>query len=513
MTLFSRLRRTKDQADVDPHAWKLPAPSRYSDPKPGGRQTVIPDPTVFANALIPAEPTPGSLETVLVYPDASHAAVHLALLECFRNLRLSASALDVQVVQPPSYHEALDAKKLPVSRSLQESHRLPESQRWDLLIKLAVTRFTAWWSNIDQVLNHARAYSHHAGNQIALQLAQDYLPPLDVLLVWYALMLNPDAYDAACRAHPGDVARLQKLCFPWPAVRHVIDMDKMEFCLPRTAQRLFTNMSSQSYDILTYLESPPAYTDEGTVSYETDLFSEVKKHEVFIDEAHELLWIRSPAIRGSLARASVDYLNFQLGGPIIESIAEEDQPFGVKLFWRTHRLFPRQYQAFLGEVGNIQAPLASDPIDSKDSKNTKLDAGDVSVVPDQCPCWTCEHIRDYLPAFVHTTLPQSSSSSSSSTPNTKQPQLSSLSSEQLLQIQDDLGFYHAVESARRRKAPLPTRPPTAAEREADRIAKEKKKEAGYLPGLNEYLEVLPDGTRKIRRQKYAGSWVGDAWAI
>ncbi|KAK7402710.1 hypothetical protein QQX98_011532 [Neonectria punicea] len=503
MPLFSRFRsggRTKDQADADPHSWKLPAPSGYSEPKPGGKQTVIPDPAVFANAFIPAEPTPGSLETVLVYPDASHAAVHLALLECFRNLRISASALDVKIVQPPSYNEV---------RGLPQSQRLPESQRWDLLVKLAVTRFTAWWSNIDLVLNHAKAYSHRAGNQVALQLTKDYLPPLDVLLVWYSFMLSPDAYGAACRAHPGDVPRLQKLCFPWPAVRQVIDMDKMEFSLPRAAQSLFTNMSSQSCDILTYLESPPAYTDAGNVRFETDLFREVKKHEIFIDESHGLLWIRSPAIQGSLARASLDYLDFQLGEPTaVESNALEHKSFGVKLFWRTHRLFPRQYEAFLNEAGNIQAPP------THDSKDSKLDAGDSYARIGQCRCWTCERIRDFLPTFVYATLPASSSSTAATTPHTVQQQLASLSSDQLLQIQDDLGFYHAVESARRRKVPLPTRPPTAAEKEAERIAKERQNEVGYLPGLNEYLEILPDGTRKIRRQKYASAWgVGAAWAI
>ncbi|KAJ9139144.1 E3 ubiquitin-protein ligase RNF14 [Pleurostoma richardsiae] len=514
MPLFGRLHgggggvRTKDQADVDPHSWKLP--SSYSHSEAGAKRTVIPDPKVFANAFIPDEPDPGIIETVLVYPDASHAAVHLALLECFRGLRLSASALDVKVVQPPPYDEA------PGLISSSGPTRLPESQRWDLLIKLAVTRFTAWWSNIDHVLDHARAYSHHASNEVAVQLAKDYLPPLDVLLVWYALMLNSEAYDAACRAREGDVARLQNLCFPWPAVRDLIDMDKMEFSLPRAAQILFTNLSSQSCDILTYLESPPAYTDAGRVRFETDLFSEVKKQEIFIDESHGLLWIRSPALQGSLARASLDYLDFQLRRPTaVAGDAAERQSFGVNLLWRTHRLFPRQYKAFLSKVMNSQAPPTIDSEDSKRASNISLDAGGQYPVPGQCRCWTCERIRDDLPAFVHTAPPYSSSPSSSSaaaaTPNAMQQQLSSLSSDQLRQIQDDLGFYHAVESARRRKAPLPVRPPTAAEREAESIAKERQKEVGYLPGLNEYIEVLPDGTRKIRRQKYAGIWGGAAW--
>ncbi|KPA36682.1 hypothetical protein FLAG1_10537, partial [Fusarium langsethiae] len=279
MNLFTRLRsntkgkapeQTPDQSTLDPHQWKLPSTYATSS-QPGAKLTIIPDPKVFANVFsIPTEFEPIRLETLLAYPDASHAAVHLALLGCFRNLRASARALDVSIVQPPSYNE-----KSTATGPSSETAPLPESQRWDFLIKLAVTRFMAWWDNIDMVLNHASVYSHHAGSHVAVQLTKDYLPPLDILLVWYSLMLNTDAYVTACQAHGGKVERLKNLCFPWPAIRDVVDMDRMEYELPRAAQNLFRNLSSQSCDILTYLDSPPAYTDSGKALFKTDLFSEV----------------------------------------------------------------------------------------------------------------------------------------------------------------------------------------------------------------------------------------------
>ncbi|KAL6915685.1 hypothetical protein FSST1_007180 [Fusarium sambucinum] len=503
MNLFTRLRsntkgktpeQTPDQSTIDPHQWKLPSTYVTSGTGP----TTIPDPKVFANVFsIPTEFEPDRVEALLAYPDASHAAVHLALLECFRNLRASARALDVSVVQPPSYNEKSTAG------SSAETAPLPESQRWDFLIKLAVTRFMAWWDNIDMVLNHASVYSHHAGSHVALQLTKDYLPPLDILLVWYSLMLNTSAYGAACQSHDGNSARLKNLCFPWPAIRDVIDMDKMEFELPRAAQNLFRNLSSQSCDILTYLDSPPAYTDSGKVLFKTDLFSEVKKHNSFINESHQRLWIRSPALHGSLGRAGGEYLDFHLREPnAVEEDVLESLSFGVKLFWKTHRLFPRQYQAFLVEIKKNKA----EP-NSKDDLKIVLDGEDEPLEPSQyCCCWICERIRDDIPEFFH--APSSSSPFSPSTaapPDTVQKQLSSLPSEQLRQIQDDLGFYLAVEDARKRKVPLPARPPTSAEKDADKIAKQKQKEIGYLPGLNEYVEVLPDGTRKIRQKKGKGN--------
>ncbi|KFX90733.1 hypothetical protein V490_06314 [Pseudogymnoascus sp. VKM F-3557] len=497
MPLFSRLRRGSSQADADPHSWNLL--SSYSAPKPGGKQTVIPNPKIFANVFIPSEPQAGKVETILAYPQTSHTAVHLALLECFRNLRLSANALDVEVLQPPTYDQT------PRPGSAQ----LPESQRWDLLIKLAVTRFAGWWSNIGSVMNHASVYSHHGSKEVAVQLAKDYLPPLDVLLVWYAFALDSEGYDDACRNHERDIPQLRKLCFPWPAIRDVIDMDKMQFSLPRAAQNLFSNLSGQSPDIIMYLESPPAYTVDRKLPFEANLFAEVKKHESFIDVSHELLWIRSPALQGTLVRASVEYLEFQLSGSAAGNEGSMSHlSFGLSLLWRTHRLYPLQYEAFIKEVVNSQP--ASDSKSPKKNANSSLKNPDPDLLAQQCRCWTCERIRDDLPTFTLAAPPYSSSPASSSS-NPRQQQQLSLSSDQVREIKDDLSFYHAVEGARRCKAPLPTRPPTAAEKEAERIAKEKQKEIGYMPGLNEYFEILPDGTRKIRRQKTVGTWGKGAW--
>ncbi|KAF5662480.1 hypothetical protein FHETE_7927 [Fusarium heterosporum] len=506
MPLFSQFRsRAKaiEQANLDPHTWKLP--TSYSTSQPGAKQTIIPDPKIFSNVFsIPSEPEFQSprLEALLVYPDPSHVAVHLALLECFNSLKTSARALDVKVVHPPSYNEK------PTLTSLTQTAELSLSERWDFLIKLAVTRFTAWWSNIDMVLNHASVYSHRAGSHAALQLTKDYLPPLDILLVWYALILNPDAYEAACNSYQGNVARLKNLCFPWPAIRDVIDLEKMEFALPSAAQNLFKNLSSQSYDILTYLENPPAYTDSGKVRFETDLFAEVKKHEAFIDRSHQMLLIRSPALRGSLARAGSEYLEFHLREPDATDEGTADrQPFGVQLFYRTHRLFQRQYKAFLSEIEKRQKELIQD---SKDALEMMTEDENSALDEQFCRCWICERIRDDLPEFVHAQVSSASSPSFAQvptpTPSTiMEKALSLLSLDQMRQIQDDLGFYLAVEDARRRQIPLPTRPPTASEKEAEKISKQKQKEVGYLPGLNEYVEVLPDGRRKIRIRRSRGN--------
>ncbi|KIW34408.1 uncharacterized protein PV07_01186 [Cladophialophora immunda] len=479
MSIFSRVRgrlsEAEDQAPVDPHEWRLP--SVYSISKPGSRDTVIPNPRIFRNAFVPRGATDGRAGTSLVYPDISHAAVHLALLESFRGLRLTAGRLDVDVEKPAVSSEKAEPAEHPART------RLPASERWDLLIRLAVTRFTAWWTNIDRILYHATAFTHHAGGNSVVQLTKDYLPPLDVLLVWYAFMLDEDTYTAAC--HGRGTPRLGELCFPWPAIRDVLDLDAMTYKLPPPAANLFSTLTSQSADILTYLEGPPAYSESPELPLEIDLFAEVKRCERFIEDAHRLLWIRSPALKGSLERSSIQYLEFRLStGPA--DLPPYDIPFGVELIWKTHKLYPSLYRLFRQEI----TPTFPDSKSPNPPPQTAVDplarAGHPSP-SECCCCWTCERIRDDLPSFRY-----DRSASALSLP---------VSPAQLRSIQDDLGFYRAVEKARGSRLPLPTRPPTAAEKTAEALEAQKQAAAGWLPGLNEYMVTLPNGERKIKRAR------------
>ena len=493
MTLFNRVRGrlSGKQGDIDPHEWRLP--SSYSVSRQSGRQTIIPNPRILSNAFIPNDPTLGTNEAALMYPDMSHCAVHLALIECFRKLRLSASGLDVEVQPLPVYEE-----KTVSARDLGPK-RLPESERWDMLIRLSITRFTAWWMNIDQVFSHATAYTNHGGDKSVVQLTKDYLPPLDVLLIWYSFMLDHEHYITGCRDR--EIPKLLELCFPWPAIRDTIDTETMTFKLPRAAENLFSTLSSQSADILTYLEQPPAYLEATMQPLQVDLFSKVKDQEAFLDEAHELLWIRAPALKGSLERSSVDYLEFQIQTKP-DDIQPGILPFGIGLLLRTHKLFPIQYELFCRGIG--AGPTACSTIDSKALLSNQIteSSEEEQHTPStsECCCWTCESIRDYLPAFTY--------DKAVPTPPDTDSQydlclLASLSTEQLRWIQDDLGFYRAVEDARKAKMPLPTRPPTAVEKAAEKAEAKKKADAGVLAGLNEYVVVLPDGRRKIKTVKAA----------
>ncbi|KJZ78555.1 hypothetical protein HIM_01946 [Hirsutella minnesotensis 3608] len=203
----------KDLKNLDLHAWF---------------------PYIVREDHIPNEPVAGDERVLLLYPDVAHAAVHLALLECLYKLRLSANDLRVGTEHPPSYAETSTAR--PCSQALAT----PEDQSWHLLIRLAVERCSKWWSEIRSVLHHAPTYFHYARPGAAVQLSREYLPPLDVLLVWYALTLDSDAYGAICHARQDQVPGLQRICFPWPAIRDAIDLDTMRFTLQGLLERART---------------------------------------------------------------------------------------------------------------------------------------------------------------------------------------------------------------------------------------------------------------------------------
>ncbi|KAK7905670.1 hypothetical protein LTR67_000394 [Exophiala xenobiotica] len=261
----------------------------------------------------------------------------------------------------------------------------------------------------------------------------------------------------------------------------------MTFKLPRAAENLFSTLTSQSADILTYLEGPPAYAESPGSRIQTDLFAKVKRHEKFMDDAHESFMDPFTCFEG-------------LSGTILH-VQTHDLPFGVELIWNTHKLYPRQYQLF--HQGITPAPPAFTDSKSPIPSPFIVDAGleQTRRPASECYCWACERTRDDLPAFSY-------DKSATTAPAYDKFLVSTLSSEQLRSIQDDLGFYRAVEEARSRRLPLPTRPPTAAEKAAEKLEAKKQAAACWLPGLNEYLVTLPNGKKKIKRVKYASTIYG-----
>ncbi|RMZ83669.1 hypothetical protein DV738_g1018, partial [Chaetothyriales sp. CBS 135597] len=388
------------QDELNPHHWRLP--SSYTASSKGDRRTVIPDPSIFRNALIsnPGSPSGAGPDGRPIYPDISHAAVHLALLECFRNLRHRATELGIKSRGPELPRYDFNEKRPHPTSTMEEE---AESEQWTMLIRLAITRFQTWWTHLDRVFKHAAAYSHHGGHLGVVQLSKDYMPPLDVLLVWYAFMLEPEEYQRACIEC--QMPRLAELCFPWPVVRDLIDFDTMTLTITRPAEKLFKNLTQQSADILEYVQAPPAYAEPSELSSTIDLFALVKKQDSFLDLAHNLLWIRSPSLVSSLKRSCDAYLAAQSTNDLF-FMSPRAIPFGIDLMWRTHRLYPAQYSDFRNAISSDTLPpsqfLGTGPGLEKSTQGEKAPPSVPAPRPawTTCLCWTCERIRQDLPTFA-----------------------------------------------------------------------------------------------------------------
>lgn len=450
------MRRHSPSSDVgDPHTWKLPHhfPTAHSHEE----QPQIPDPSVFTSLSLPsdASATP---------PSEGDLATHLCLLECFYVFKqdaLRSKHLD-EVFRNFLRGEETAACKtekgsLPpgYSGELNDTD-LYNSHKWRLIVKLAVARFELWWEKIGGILVHAAAYTtpRQSGDKICL--SRDYMPPLDVLMVWHSYTLDPTV--------PG-AEKASFLHLPWKAIHDSIDRETFSYNLTKSAQTLFRTQVQQSPDLLTYIASPPPYSTERKPEPSNALVDVIIEQENLTQRAHDLLWIRSPALHSSLTRCLQQYEECVLH--LAQSVMDvpADRPFGIALAWTTHRLHPRSFSRYVEKC--------------KDTKNPKRAAKSPETAPPSssppCLCWAHELLR------------------SNPSPDSKQ----------LQSMKEELGFYTAVERARRLGKRLP----------AQRKVKEKKKDTWVEKfGLDYYEEVTPavydkhgkcirEEKKKVKREK------------
>ena len=191
------------------------------------------------NRLDPPDPTAGfsnlSLdnEDQYSFPTSDETIAHLKLLECFYRLRQTIGSTDGlfgisnSLVTGPG----LDASE---AEQLESLLKLAE-KRWSIYISRAVDRFDLWIHSVLPDQQMARLDWMEQGGlqavlyqqQPPLDLSKDNLPPLDVLMVWHAYMLNPRAYLEDC-LRKGRM-RLWYTRFPWKAVDDCIDCESFAF--------------------------------------------------------------------------------------------------------------------------------------------------------------------------------------------------------------------------------------------------------------------------------------------
>ncbi|KAK5055191.1 hypothetical protein LTR84_012940 [Exophiala bonariae] len=532
MSLFPRLDKQRS-VDLDPHAWDLSSKEHvkkfgFSSKYP---KTLIPDPNIFSDAIVPALKS-GDQGIQTKYPNPGHLAAHLGLIECFRKFRTSVfSSEQLEILDLPSYPGTTVDE---VSTAADGPASVSNPKRWDTVIRLAVARFLIWFENIESILTHAAAYHRFGPDSNALHAAitADYLPPLDVMLVWYAYMQTPGAYRRDNLAHSSP--KLLEIPLPWEAILAVMDLDNFTYNIPSAAEKLFTTTTTQSADIFVYLMHPPPYTDLNPDKvFSVDLESAV--HDLiddtsFAESMSNLLFLRSPALEGTLLRALAKY------GALVQATGNRaslwlerirDEP-ALQLVWRTHMLYPMAYIQFSANTFGSDVLLKYDTsslayaVDIKNSSTAEQSSadsdGDSISAAEACYCWLCERIRDEDPDYTacaskpgRTRSPtegslsqpasptvrgfshfRSRSMSSNVPPNPDGP-FSQMAKEQIASIKSDVAFYRYVEEFRRANPDstvLPGRPATSRDLEKLKREKDAKDRVGTYHGSGYTVEVV-----------------------
>lgn len=119
----------------------------------------------------------------------------------------------------------------------------------------------------------------------------------------------------------------------------------------------------------------------------------VQRQETFIDKMHTQLWIRSPALEGTLQRAIERYLKFLKlfkCRPKTTLVPTLD----IDLVWHTHQCSPAQYRAstiqqvgrFINHDDKLGRPVLQDGMETTRGL-FRIRFGEEYLI---CHCWDCE---------------------------------------------------------------------------------------------------------------------------
>ncbi|KAI9764598.1 MAG: hypothetical protein M1840_008327 [Geoglossum simile] len=188
-------------------------------------------------------------------PTPAQCAVHLELLECFHALQDKVKS-DEQIGRWLGFPSDSDPKG---QRDQVETEQRNE-MKWQAFLELAVQRFGTWWQ-IDSILipdnrrsNREVTIPREDGERLVVSvdvqiqaMAADKLPPLDILMVWHAYMLNPRDFWQDC-SHFGKEA-LWKTALPWNHIHSAIHNQTWTYTAVPAARSNFTKSTGLPWDL------------------------------------------------------------------------------------------------------------------------------------------------------------------------------------------------------------------------------------------------------------------------
>lgn len=132
-------------------------------------------------------------------------------------------------------------------------------KRWTVFVTKAAHRFEKWWDSWYASYPIATTDYDSSGRRQAPRMfpdqgegfenqLPDYLPPLDVLMVWHAYMLNPRAYLEDCMRWSKH--RIWRTSFPWNLIHDSTDKETFIFHPSEEAIETFERATRLPWNIL-----------------------------------------------------------------------------------------------------------------------------------------------------------------------------------------------------------------------------------------------------------------------
>ncbi|RDL33351.1 uncharacterized protein BP5553_08790 [Venustampulla echinocandica] len=181
-------------------------------------------------------------------PTTEQCLAHLKLLSAFHTLKEDIGYTD-------GLFNLWDARCEMAEQRDQALVKMRE-KRWAIYIARAVERFQDWWIEVLCPMDQAERLqcksmvdSNSRFREITergrvIKWTGEMLPPLDVLMVWHAFMLNPRNYLEDCVRF--GLINIWATGLPWPAVDAVIDTS-FNYEVPEEGKVSFVNKTGHNW--------------------------------------------------------------------------------------------------------------------------------------------------------------------------------------------------------------------------------------------------------------------------
>ncbi|KAL4973360.1 hypothetical protein BDW66DRAFT_168713 [Aspergillus desertorum] len=178
--------------------------------------------------------------------------------ECIAHLKFLAALSDLRdtVTSIPNLFDIPDPDPHEFGNHINEAWALAKEKRWAVYTAKAVARYTSWW-NVCVPASRPRPTVRQLSSSIFENITvcespliwiQNRLPPLDVLMVWHAHMLNPRSFLEDCIRH-GKIS-FWSTGFPWEAINASIDDQTLVYDPRGEAASVFSSKTNLEWDNL-----------------------------------------------------------------------------------------------------------------------------------------------------------------------------------------------------------------------------------------------------------------------